>query len=131
MVENRLPSVASTGKVPKVASLTSGTIVPDSRGFKKSGALVGAGNYSKEELAALQGIFSLYDTENSGRIRVEGLESILQKIGHDPEHTEGIIAAAREQTQDGSIRFAGESHQCRCPPPERGVANRNLALLQL
>lgn len=41
------------------------------------------GMYSRDEVAALKGIFSLYDTENTGSIGVSNLEGILQKVGHN------------------------------------------------
>lgn len=41
------------------------------------------GMYSRDEVAALRGIFSLYDTENTGSIGVSDMEGILQKVGHN------------------------------------------------
>ncbi len=42
------------------------------------------GVYGREEVSALKGIFNLYDAESTGTIGVKELESILQKVGHNP-----------------------------------------------
>ena len=44
----------------------------------------GQGVYGREEVSALKGIFNLYDAESTGTIGVKELESILQKVGHNP-----------------------------------------------
>lgn len=50
------------------------------RGAEGSGS--GGGTYGREEVSALKGIFHLYDAENTGMIRVNELEGILEKVGH-------------------------------------------------
>jgi Ca2+-binding EF-hand superfamily protein len=41
---------------------------------------VGGATYSREEVTALQGIFSLYDADHSGRITVQELSAVLSKV---------------------------------------------------
>ena len=52
--------------------------------------------YSREEISALRGIFSLYDTDDSGHISTRELEAVLQKIGRTGEDSDKILAAAEE-----------------------------------
>jgi len=65
------------------------------------------GEYSKEEINALHGIFTLFDADNSGYIQVGELENILAKIGKNPEEAESILIAADKVSgeQDGQISF--------------------------
>jgi EF hand len=41
---------------------------------------IGGATYSREEVTALQGIFSLYDADHSGRITVQELSAVLSKV---------------------------------------------------
>lgn len=51
-----------------------------------------ASRYSKEEIAALRGIFALYDPEGRGEIAGNDVEGLLQKIGLKPESASELIA---------------------------------------
>jgi hypothetical protein len=51
-------------------------------------------NYTQDELNALKGIFSLYDTDKTGSIPGTDLESLLEKIGYTGTSKEDILAAA-------------------------------------
>jgi len=63
--------------------------------------------YSKEEIKALHGIFSLYDVDNSGYIQLDELQTILAKIGKNPDEAQALMDAADGvgSSQDGRISF--------------------------
>ena len=52
--------------------------------------------YSREEISALKGIFSLYDTDDSGYISTTELTAVLAKIGRTGDDSEKIVEAAAE-----------------------------------
>lgn len=65
----------------------------------------GSGTYSREEISALRGIFSLYDVEATGCINLAELEGVLSKVGHTHEDADQIIASARDVAINGTISF--------------------------
>ncbi|CAM9298428.1 unnamed protein product, partial [Choristocarpus tenellus] len=72
------------------------------------GAHAGGGSiYGREEVSTLRGIFSLYDAENTGTIALGELEGILQKVGHEPDDVERIMAKAVETqlAKDDRVTF--------------------------
>jgi hypothetical protein len=62
-------------------------------------------SYSREEVSALKGLFSLYDTDDSGYISVKEVDALLQKIGRSGDDAAKILEGAEKVAQEGRITF--------------------------